>query len=60
MTNKRAAFTLRLDEGRHLRLRLVSAVRNKSAQQIALQALDELFATVPGLNDLAAKARGES
>ena len=38
-TNK-AAFTLRLDTDRHLRLRLASAVTNRSAQQLVTEALD--------------------
>ncbi len=37
---RRAAFTLRLDSDRHLRLRLASAVTNRSAQQIVTEALD--------------------
>ncbi|RYE01463.1 MAG: hypothetical protein EOP61_11170 [Sphingomonadales bacterium] len=36
----KAAFTLRLDTDRHLRLRLASAVTNRSAQQIVTEALD--------------------
>ncbi|HEX8302562.1 hypothetical protein [Sphingomonas sp.] len=38
--NIKAAFTLRLDTDRHLRLRLASAVTNRSAQQIVTEALD--------------------
>ncbi|MET0923354.1 MAG: hypothetical protein ABWY47_09460 [Xanthobacteraceae bacterium] len=34
------AFTLRLDNDRHLRLRLASALTNRSAQQLVCQALD--------------------
>ncbi|QIG80997.1 hypothetical protein [Stakelama tenebrarum] len=37
---RRAAFTLRLDPERHLRLRLASALSNRSAQQIVTEALD--------------------
>jgi len=36
----KAAFTLRLDPDRHLRLRLLSALSHKSAQQIVTAALD--------------------
>ena len=36
----KAAFTLRLDAERHLQLRLVCAVRHRSAQQIVTEALD--------------------
>ncbi len=39
----KSAFTLRLDGERHLRLRLVCAVRHRSAQQIVTQALDEFL-----------------
>lgn len=53
----KAAFTLRLDPDRHLRLRLASAVGKRSAQQIVIQALDALLDRQPGLDDLAAQAR---
>jgi hypothetical protein len=43
----KAAFTLRLDPERHLRLRLVCAVNHRSAQQIVTQALDEYLARQP-------------
>lgn len=39
-TRGKAAFTLRLDPDRHLRLRLLSALSHKSAQQIVTAALD--------------------
>jgi hypothetical protein len=39
----KSAFTLRLDGERHLRLRLVCAVKHRSAQQIVTQALDEFL-----------------
>lgn len=38
--HNKAAFTLRLDTDRHLRLRLASAVTNRSAQQLVTEALD--------------------
>jgi len=41
---RKAAFTLRLDPERHLRLRLLSAVSSRSAQQLLVEALDELIA----------------
>ncbi|WP_327785520.1 hypothetical protein [Sphingomonas changnyeongensis] len=50
---RKAAFTLRLDGDRHLRLRLASAVRNRSAQQIVTEALDQFLAAMPELDDLA-------
>ncbi|WP_084690925.1 hypothetical protein [Sphingomonas sp. SRS2] len=55
--NARAAFTLRLDPDRHLRLRLASAVGKRSAQQIATEALDAFLDGQPGLDALLAQAR---
>ncbi|TKD50074.1 hypothetical protein [Sphingomonas baiyangensis] len=49
----KAAFTLRLDADRHLRLRLASAVRNRSAQQLVTEALDAFLNTVPEAEALA-------
>ena len=43
----KAAFTLRLDEERHLRLRLASAVSGRSAQQIVTGALDAFLESLP-------------
>ena len=43
----KAAFTLRLDADRHLRLRLASALANRSAQMIVAEALDAWLAAVP-------------
>ena len=54
----KAAFTLRLDPDRHLRLRLASAVGNRSAQQIVTEALDNFLNQQPCLDELVAKARG--
>jgi hypothetical protein len=51
----KAAFTLRLDGERHLRLRLVCAVNHRSAQQIVTQALDEFLARQPDNARLTAK-----
>jgi hypothetical protein len=53
----KAAFTLRLDPDRHLRLRLACAVDGRSAQQLVTDALDQLLERVPDLNGLAAKAK---
>lgn len=52
----KAAFTLRLDPARHLRLRLASALANRSAQHIACQALDAYLQSVPDLEEMAAHA----
>jgi hypothetical protein len=58
----KAAFTLRLDSQRHLKLRLACAVGGRSAQQIVTDALDQLLAAMPELDGLAQKAkrRGQS
>jgi hypothetical protein len=50
---RKAAFTLRLDGERHLRLRLATAVTGRSAQQLVQHALDELLATIPEIEALA-------
>jgi len=51
----KAAFTLRLDPERHLRLRLACAVDHRSAQQIVTQALDEYLQGMPEIDALAGK-----
>ena len=53
----KAAFTLRLDPERHLKLRLACAVDGRSAQQIVTDALDEFLAANPELDTLAQKAK---
>ncbi|HVM23361.1 MAG TPA: hypothetical protein VM308_08715 [Sphingomicrobium sp.] len=53
----KAAFTLRLDAERHLKLRLACAVDGRSAQQLVTDALDRLLAEMPELDALAAKAK---
>jgi hypothetical protein len=53
----KAAFTLRLDSQRHLKLRLACAVGGRSAQQIVTDALDQLLAAMPELDSLAIKAK---
>lgn len=50
---KKAAFTLRLDSDRHLRLRLATAVTGRSAQQIVTAALDQILASIPEVESLA-------
>lgn len=54
---RKAAFTLRLDSHRHLRLRLASTLENRSAQQVVTEALDRYLASVAGLEQLARRAR---
>lgn len=53
---RKAAFTLRLDSQRHLRLRLATAVTGQSAQQIVTSALDALLASIPEVEALAERA----
>ncbi|WP_443026028.1 MULTISPECIES: hypothetical protein [unclassified Sphingomonas] len=48
----KAAFTLRLDAERHLRLRLASAVRGASAQKLVTEALDQFLAALPEVDAL--------
>lgn len=52
----KAAFTLRLDPDRHLKLRLACAVSAKSAQQLVTRALDELLGAMPELEAMAERA----
>ena len=54
---RRAAFTLRVDAERHLKLRLACTIRNRSAQQIVTEALDLLLADMPELEALASQVR---
>lgn len=49
----KAAFTLRLDADRHLRLRLASAVAGRSSQQLLVEALDAFLASQPQVETLA-------
>jgi len=53
----KAAFTLRLDPERHLKLRLACAVDGRSAQTLVTQALDALLAEMPELESMATKAK---
>ena len=52
----KAAFTLRLDPARHLKLRLACAVGGRSAQQIVTDALDQLLDEMPELDSMAERA----
>jgi hypothetical protein len=56
-TKSKAAFTLRLDRDRHLKLRLACAVDGRSAQQLVTDALDQLRQHMPELDSMAAKAK---
>jgi hypothetical protein len=50
---EKAAFTLRLDRERHLKLRLACAIKHRSAQQIVSEALDKYLKSLPELDSLA-------
>lgn len=50
---EKAAFTLRLDAERHLKLRLACAVRHQSAQQLVTDALDAFLDSMPEIGQLA-------
>ncbi|MEO6386870.1 MAG: hypothetical protein ABIT16_13965 [Croceibacterium sp.] len=54
---RRAAFTLRLDAKRHLKLRLASTVRNRSAQQLVTEALDRFLGDIPEIEALASQVQ---
>jgi hypothetical protein len=49
----KAAFTLRLDAERHLKLRIACAMRNRSAQLIVIEALDAFLGGLPEIDSLA-------
>lgn len=53
--SRRAAFTLRLDHERHLKLRLACTVRGRSAQQLVTDALDALLGQMPEIDTIAAQ-----
>ncbi len=53
----KAAFTLRLDPDRHLKLRLACAVNGRSAQQIVTDAVDQRLRQMPELDAMAEKAK---
>jgi hypothetical protein len=54
---RRAAFTLRVDGERHLKLRLACTVEGRSAQQLITEALDRLLDGLPDLEDLARRVK---
>ncbi|MGJ8536502.1 MAG: hypothetical protein ACSHW2_05070 [Parasphingopyxis sp.] len=49
---QKVAFTLRLDKERHLKLRLASAVMNRSAQRLVTEALDQFLEQHPDVQAL--------
>lgn len=54
-TGRRAAFTLRLDPERHLKLRLAATMRGVSAQALVTDALDAMLGEFEELNVIAAR-----
>ncbi|WP_299191308.1 hypothetical protein [uncultured Erythrobacter sp.] len=54
---KRAAFTLRLDTDRHLKLRLAATMQGKSAQALVTEALDTLLSEIDDLDALATRMK---
>ncbi|MFL0357459.1 hypothetical protein ACI5KX_13390 [Erythrobacter sp. GH1-10] len=54
---KRAAFTLRLDADRHLKLRLASTMQGKSAQVLVTEALDAMLEQFDELDALAERMK---
>ncbi|GAB5348181.1 hypothetical protein [Alteriqipengyuania sp. 357] len=57
---KRAAFTLRLDPERHLKLRLACTLAGRSAQSLATEALDAMLADMPDLETLYARVQSRT
>lgn len=56
----KAAFTLRLEADRHLKLRLACAVTGRSAQQLVTEALDQLLEARPEIGALAEQVPGNA
>jgi hypothetical protein len=57
LSARRAAFTLRLDQERHLQLRLASTVSGRSAQSLLTEALDRMIDDMPEIRTLADNVR---
>lgn len=57
LDSRKAAFTLRLDEERHLRLRLASALHRRSSQRLVTEAVDALLNGMPELDEMVAKSK---
>ncbi|WP_235188238.1 hypothetical protein [Sphingomonas sp. FUKUSWIS1] len=53
--NGKAAFTLRLDSDRHVRLRLASAMTRHSSQHLVTLALDAFLQNLPEVDALVAQ-----
>ena len=57
-SSAKAAFTLRLEAPRHLRLRLACALTGRSAQMLVIDAVDKLLADYPELDTIAQSLPG--
>ncbi|WP_265530808.1 hypothetical protein [Sphingomicrobium marinum] len=57
-SKEKAAFTLRLDKERHLKLRLASALTGQSSQKLLVEALDRMLADMPELDTISNKEVG--
>lgn len=55
----KAAFTLRLDPDRHLKLRLACALSRRSAQQLVTEALDNFLEAIPEVGEMAGRVPAE-
>lgn len=51
-SGRKAAFTLRIDADRHLKLRLACAITGRSAQMIVTEALDAFLNNLPEIDRL--------
>jgi hypothetical protein len=56
----KAAFTLRLDPERHLKLRLACALSRRSAQMLVTEALDNFLDSLPELEALSGHVPGQA
>jgi outer membrane biosynthesis protein TonB len=56
----KAAFTLRLEPERHLKLRLACALSRRSAQQLVTEALDDFLDSLPELEALSRGVPGQA
>lgn len=56
-SGRRAAFTLRLDSDRHLKLRLASTMQGVSAQALVTEALDAMLEQIDDLDALAQRMK---
>ena len=56
---RRAAFTLRLDTERHLKLRLAATIKGCSAQELVTEALDQFLAEIAELDSIAEHVAGK-